>query len=196
MCASLALFAIPDETDIRDPIARAVAREVSRLAIAPQGTVDDTGWSAVLALARGAEVIVTVRGSQRMKRYVAHSDAPTLVLSRTSDGALEQAARPILQSTHPLNVIDKIPRTDITQVAIEVTERTKGKAVAGALVGFASAVALDVWLARHVSCSVADEQGCSLTLLFGLPALFTVGGAVAGYYAFGTTTVHVIYRAP
>ena len=114
------------------PIARAVARESARIAAQSAagdatrqvGTLKDSAWSRVRRIAPGAEVTVTVRGSQGAKRYFVVANQSELTVLNLNHDQVPRAGADALRRTvasHPEIFIGTGPLGTFVDGAVRVT---------------------------------------------------------------------------
>jgi hypothetical protein len=163
---------------------RAPSREAVQTALAPQTPSEDADWSRVEQLKPAARIFVILRGTDRKKRYFVRADDVALLVSRTAEGATGLG----------VGSPEQIARADVAQITLETVTRRKAPAVARAVLGLVGGVAFGLWRGYHVECPEPSFGDCLATDLLLIPAGFSIGGAVAGYFMSTETTTNVIYR--
>ena len=166
------------------PIARAVMREAARLAAAgappagqtaiqPAGAPGASNWSRVVTVARGAAVVVTVRGAKPARGTFVQADEGALFM--------HSGRWPVLQT---------IARGEVLEVRMGPSSRRRAL---GLLVGVGGAVGGAV-VGAAVGGRGSDPEDLRGSSIGGMAGL--VGGAVLGYRGITRARGTLIYRAP
>jgi hypothetical protein len=170
---------------VADPIARAIRHEAARLAAQPtdasasaanQSDSDAlSDWSRVRNLRPGTALLVTVNSERRPRRFVSADDVQLIV--RDAEHREETIAR-----------------GDVTRVALTSIRGSVPAAAAAATLGALVGIGLAINLGTEVRCQphCGGVEAMMWASAIGIP----VGVGFGGYYAFGRTTIDVIYRAP
>src|SRR5947208_1799532 len=85
------------QASLLGPLARSVTREAERFAAAQDGPIVDSGWSRVLALTPGVEIIVNIRNLQLLPSIFVAADPLTLTALNIADPALPATVKDLLR---------------------------------------------------------------------------------------------------
>jgi hypothetical protein len=170
----LVTSAFPGTAQTQGVLARAATREAVRLtAVQVSETPTESGWSSVVAIASGTNVVVTVRGAKPTRCTFVQADESSLIVR-----------------TGRWQVVQMIARNDVQ----EIRTGSSGKRRAlGLLVGAGGAIGGTVvgGTIGSLGSDAENVRGFALGAMAGL-----VGGAVLGYHAVTHTKGNLIYRAP
>jgi len=150
------------------------------LTFAPSAESADEGWSRVRKLQPGAEVTVTIRGSQAVRRYFVSADDLRLT---------------VLNPAGAKNISEIHARDDVAEVA----RLRKGRGVWGHLGAFGGYFVggMAGGFVSGLACQAARGRGrCDTGAFLGGMLVGGVAGGIQGFRAARRETEDVIYRAP
>ena len=162
------------------PVTRAIPREAGRLALALQTSVDDSGWSRVLQLAPGTEIIVTVKGSPSARRYFIAGEDSGLTVSIVTDS----------------RQIETIARADIAEIKTPLPYSPGHDALMGLIVGSVAYGLIGVSLCKAFAGTGSCAGDVAKVSALGGGYMAGISVATGAVKHAVKKSTRVIYRAP